>query len=316
MTPPLVSVVIPTYNRASVVGRAVASVLTQTHTALEVIVVDDHSTDDTAQTLGLIQDPRLRVVRPERRLGGSAARNRGIDVSSGRYVAFLDDDDEWLDTKVERQLVAFAVPDPPALVYTGVWIDDGASRRYGLMKLGPEPFETLLRFPGPVTTSAFMVDRDRVNGELRFDPSVDSFNDGDLLVRISRRWPVAVVPEPLYVWHHHAGPRLSEPNGQVHARRRIIEKYADDLAVRPSTAAHLYFRLAIAESRVHNAEGIRSALLAASEADPSNRRLWALSRAARLGKASATFALNGYRLIGHLRRSFGLPDRAHGDGSI
>lgn len=310
----LVSVVIPTYNRAGLVGRAVASVLGQTYRDLQVVVIDDHSPDDTGRILAKIRDPRISVVTSESRLGVAEARNRGIGLTSGRYVCFLDDDDEWLPQKVERQLSVFSGSSPPALVYTGLWIDDGTTRRYGVMEFGDEPFERLLSFPGPMTTSGFMVDRERVNGELWFDPSVATFEDGELLLRISRRWPVAVVSEPLYVWHHHQGPRLSEPQGQVRARRRIIQKFAKDLAVRPRTAAHHYFRLAIAESRVRDWEAVRSSLLAAAAADPSNLRLRLLRRAASHGPMSARLGLAGYRRVGRVRRALGLPDRRYRSG--
>jgi len=306
---PLVSVVIPTYNRAALVGRAVASVLSQTYRNLEVIVIDDRSTDETGRILEGVRDPRVRVVTAEARLGVAEARNRGIELASGRFVAFLDDDDEWLPPKVERQLAVFSGSAPPALVYTGLWIAHGTTRRYDVMELGDQPFERLLTFPGPVTTSGFMVDRERVDGELWFDPSVATFEDGELILRISRRWPVAVVSEPLYVWHHHDGPRVTESHGQVRARRRIIEKYAEDLAVRPRAAAHLFFRLAIAESRVRDWAAVRSSLRAASAADPSDLRLRLLGRAAGLGPRAARLALAGYRRVGRVRRALRLPDR-------
>jgi glycosyltransferase involved in cell wall biosynthesis len=310
----LVSVIIPTHNRASLVVRAIQSVLSQTHQHLEVIVVDDRSTDGTGGVLERISDPRVRVIAPERRLGVADARNFGIRVSSGRYIAFLDDDDEWLSDKVERQLAAFSVPEPPALVYTGMWIAEGTSRRYGVLELGDEPFEQLLRFPGPITTSGFMIDRERVNGELWFDPTLATFDDGELLLRIGRRWPVAALPEPLYVWHHHIGPRLSEPRAQVIARRRIIEKYEAELAVRPPAAAHHHFRLAVTEYRAGYTKAAQMSLHAAGRADPSNRKLRVLGSVARLGVTPARVALAIYRLLGRMRRGIQASRRSVGYG--
>jgi glycosyltransferase involved in cell wall biosynthesis len=307
----LVSVVIPTHNRAALLERALRSVLSQTYRHLEVIVVDDRSTDHTSRLLEEVRDPRVRMVTVDSRRGVAEARNRGIELASGRFIAFLDDDDEWLPRKVERQLAVFSGSAPPALVYTGLWMAQGTKRRYGVMQLGGEPFERLLSFPGPITTSGFMVDRECVNGELWFDPSVATFEDGELLLRISKRWPIAVIPEPLYVWHHHDGPRLSEPRGQVRARRRIIEKYAGDLATRPRTAAYHYFRLAIAESRVRDWVGVHSSLLAAAAADPSNLRLRLLGRLAGYGPRAARVGLAGYRQVGRVRRAFGLRDRRY-----
>src|SRR3954471_3920817 len=106
MTTPRVSVVVPTHNRADVVGRAVASVLAQTERDLEVIVVDDASTDGTAQRLAELAkgDDRIRIIANAVALGGGGARNAGIAASRGQWVAFLDDDDEWLPAKLAIQL--------------------------------------------------------------------------------------------------------------------------------------------------------------------------------------------------------------------
>lgn len=103
--PPVsVSVVIPTYNRSEFLVQAVQSVLKQTRSALEIIVVDDASSDATRDVLMQIQDARLRYLRHEVNLGGAAARNTGIDAAQGDYVAFLDSDDQWFPTKIETQL--------------------------------------------------------------------------------------------------------------------------------------------------------------------------------------------------------------------
>jgi glycosyltransferase involved in cell wall biosynthesis len=104
---PLVSVVIPTLDRPSLLLRALVSVFNQTHRALEVLVVLHGSQPETAALLSTISDPRLRVVTNPDRLNASAARNFGADAAKGEWIAFLDDDDEWLPNKIERQL-AFA----------------------------------------------------------------------------------------------------------------------------------------------------------------------------------------------------------------
>lgn len=101
---PLVSVVIPTYNRAEFLPRAVESVLRQTVDDFELIVVDDASTDDTEAVVERFDDPRVEYVRHGTNRGGSAARNTGIERSSGEYIAFLDSDDEWYPRKLERQV--------------------------------------------------------------------------------------------------------------------------------------------------------------------------------------------------------------------
>lgn len=101
---PLVSVVIPTRNRPLLVGRAVQSALTQTFKDIEVIVVIDGSDEGTLVALQEIDDSRLRVIELPNNMGGSGARNAGVNAAKGEWIAFLDDDDEWLPNKLERQI--------------------------------------------------------------------------------------------------------------------------------------------------------------------------------------------------------------------
>ena len=100
----LVSVVIPTLGRPRQLLRALTSVFNQTHQLIEVIVVVDRPDDDTNAVLRAIDDPRLHVIVSPRPLNGASARNLGVDRAKGEWIAFLDDDDEWLPNKIERQL--------------------------------------------------------------------------------------------------------------------------------------------------------------------------------------------------------------------
>jgi glycosyltransferase involved in cell wall biosynthesis len=299
----LVSVVIPTHARPLLVPRAIRSVLSQTHSDLEVVVVDDGSTDQTREVLAGFTDPRIKVVRHEINRGVAEARNTGIRAARGRFVAFLDDDDEWLPTKVERQLEAFDAPDGPALVYSGMWIVEGSRERPVAARPQGMSFDQWLIFSGPISTSGLMVDREVAGEEFHFDPAMEGFEDGEMLLRISRRHRIGRVPEPLYRFHQHAGQRLSEPHREAAARRNFVHKFSADLAARPRAAGINQFRLAIAELRVGNAEGVRDALVTAGRADSSNRKLQALGLVAGLGPSSAVTGLRAYRALGRAKRA-------------
>jgi glycosyltransferase involved in cell wall biosynthesis len=101
---PSVSVIIPTYNRAHLVLRAIQSVLSQTFADFELIVVDDGSVDNRREAVARFDDPRIQYIRLERNRGLGAARNVDTDAARGEYIAFLDSDDEWLESKLAEQL--------------------------------------------------------------------------------------------------------------------------------------------------------------------------------------------------------------------
>ena len=116
---PLVSVVIPAYNRAGSILQAVESALAQDLLDIEILVVDDGSTDATRDVVGSHPDPRVRLIARERNGGASAARNTGIAAARGEWVAFLDSDDVWLPGKLSRQLAAHAAEGAPDVSCTG-----------------------------------------------------------------------------------------------------------------------------------------------------------------------------------------------------
>jgi len=121
-----VSVIIPTYNRSRLVGAAIDSALAQTHPAVEVIVVDDGSTDDTAERLAAY-GARIRVIR-QPNAGVCAARNAGMALADGAFIAFLDSDDEWLPWKLAAQIAAFRQHPELQLAYTDAMVVDREGR--------------------------------------------------------------------------------------------------------------------------------------------------------------------------------------------
>lgn len=133
VTKPQVSVVLPTHNRAPLLARAIRSVLAQTYRQLELIVVDDASTDATPDVVRSFKDPRVRYLRLDRNRRVAAARNAGIREAAGDIVAFLDDDDFWLIQKLERQLPALvgAAPEVGLNLCGHISLDPGRARYIG-----------------------------------------------------------------------------------------------------------------------------------------------------------------------------------------
>ena len=211
---PLVSVVIPTRNRADLVGRSVQSALNQTFRSIEVIVVLDGADETTIQALAQFEDSRLYVVTLPQSVGAQEARNVGVRSARGWWVAFLDDDDEWLPAKLERQIeVAHASRwnEPVVSCSLIAKLADGDVAPPGRAPVQTESVAEYLfvRNVSEVAeirlqTSTLMASK----GLLMQVPWRNTIHDEwDLLLRASviEGVGLAFAPEPLVIWHSDAG---------------------------------------------------------------------------------------------------------------
>lgn len=197
--PPLVSVILPTFNRAWTLKAAIDSVLDQAYAPLETIVVDDGSTDNTPALLASYGD-RIRVVRQTNR-GVSAARNAGIRAAGGNLIALLDSDDHWLPGKVSAQVDFFgAQPDAMICQTEEIWIRNGVRVNPGKRhrKQGGMIFERSLALC-LVSPSAVMMRRSLLDEVGLFDESLPACEDYDLWLRITWKYPVHLIDSPLIV---------------------------------------------------------------------------------------------------------------------
>ncbi len=206
---PLVSVIIPTYNRAAVLKRAIRSVLDQTFRDFELIVVDDGSTDSTPELLARF-DGKLRPIFQENR-GAAAARNTGIRHSTGELVAFLDSDDEWLPDKLVRQITLFDPNRHAFVCHTEeIWLRDGTKvpQKAIHRKQGGQFFERAIE-RCLISPSSVMISRSLLDEVGWFDEELPAAEDYDLWLRITAFHEVDFVPEPLVVKHGGAPDQLS-----------------------------------------------------------------------------------------------------------
>ncbi len=219
-----VSVVIPTHNRAELLGRALLSVQAQSRPAGEIIVVDDGSDDGTAE---LVRSafPAVRYVRQEQR-GVSAARNRGLEAATGQWIAFLDSDDEWRVEKLERQMAALALDPTYRICHTDeIWIRAGVrvNPRRKHAKRGGWIYRHCLPLCA-MSPSSVVIHRSVLESVGRFDEEMQACEDYDLWLRICCRHPVLLVDEPLVVKHGGRADQLSALRGQDQFRIRALEK--------------------------------------------------------------------------------------------
>ncbi|MCC6751603.1 MAG: glycosyltransferase family 2 protein [Deltaproteobacteria bacterium] len=196
--PGTVSVIVPTHDRAALLGRALDSVRAQTRPADEILVVDDGSTDGTRELLA--RYPEVRVLSQQQR-GVSAARNVGLRAARGEWLALLDSDDEWRPTKLARQLDALARAPEQRLCHTDeVWIRRG--RRVNPMRKHQKRGGFIYRHCLPlccISPSSVVLHREVLCQVGLFDESLPACEDYDLWLRICLRHPVLFLDEPLLV---------------------------------------------------------------------------------------------------------------------
>ena len=199
-----VSVIIPTFNRAHTLCRAVNSVLNQTFRDLEVIIVDDDSKDNTEEILRKFNDPRVVYVKHKSNRGAGAARNTGIKNAEGKYIAFLDSDDEWLPVKLEKQLKKIEqANNRVGLVYTGfsVLSENGRKILDWTPKIEGKVFDRLLEGNYLGTTSTVLLRRECFDEVGFFDESLKSCQDWDMWIRVAKKYEFRCIPEPLVKYY-------------------------------------------------------------------------------------------------------------------
>ena len=208
----LVSVILPTYNRASFLSRAIQSVLDQTYPQWELIIVDDASTDNTRAVVLAFEDPRIHYLHHEMNLGQCSARNAGINASRGGYYAFLDSDDEWLPNKLERQLYHFSkcAEDVGAVYCSHYESDELTANIQKPPLLRGNVYKHLLSGWCPAGTSLFMLRASVLKKSGMFDENLPSYTDYDLWIRIARHYDFEYVDEPLVIIYKHYGSHTSK----------------------------------------------------------------------------------------------------------
>lgn len=224
---PLVSVVMPAYNAGEYLRPAVESILAQTHRTLELIIVDDGSTDGAVERLADIADPRVRVIRQEN-AGKSPAMNTGIDAARGEFIAVQDADDLSAPDRLERQVAALEADPDLAAVFCGHDLILGRRR------LAPQPRAksreecradiAAYRMPAHDPTVVF---RSSMLDGVRYTPGLAIGEGLDVILRLGERRPMAVVGECLYGYRVHAGGiTRRDPQWSHDQVRGVVERAA------------------------------------------------------------------------------------------
>ncbi|APX98195.1 glycosyltransferase family 2 protein [Natronorubrum daqingense] len=236
-----VSVIIPAYNAADTLPRAIESALDQSVSNIEIIVIDDASEDSTAQISTSYDDERVQYVRHTQNRGGSAARNTGLDHASGKYISYLDADDEWKPDKLAKQLTelksrsdewiaahckrVFNVSRCQQLAFA-LSTAIGAKKKGTPKEGGEDLIKEIFLLNLSTGSSTLLVKRNVVEEIGGFDPSFPRHQDWEFLIRILQQGKIAYVDEPL-VYKHGTGRPPVETYRE--GKSRLLSKFSDEV---------------------------------------------------------------------------------------
>ncbi len=220
----LVTVIIPVYNGEATLAEALDSVLAQSHRHLQVLVIDDGSTDRTAEIAAAYRDPRLALHRFPN-AGAPASRNRGLGLAEGRYLSFLDADDWWRSDKLEKQLAALAAEPAAGVAYSfTTFVDERGRALHGGYEMpirGHVLPELFLRFFLQSHSNALLC-REVFAAVGLFDPAMDFCDDYDFYLRVAARFQFAVVPEHQVYYRRHPSSLTSDVLRMRRSAERVI----------------------------------------------------------------------------------------------
>lgn len=228
----------PTYNRSeSIVMRAVQSVLCQTYTDWELYVVDDNKDDNPyseliEKALTGLNDARVHYLKMEKNSGACAARNEGIAKSKGEYIALLDDDDEWLPKRLEKQL-PFLKEQKIGFSYSGMLVYNettGVKKSSGIKFKNGNVYHQLLKTNFMGGCSNFIIKREALEECGGFLKQMPAAQDYELWIRLSQKYHVSSVAEDLVIFHIHTEDSIMKSlDRRIKGYRRILELYYDDI---------------------------------------------------------------------------------------
>jgi len=286
--PLTISIIIPAYNRAATIRGAIESVLRQTYTDFELLIVDDGSTDDTMARVTEISDPRIRLLANPENMGASAARNTGIKNARGKWVAFQDSDDEWLPEKLQKQMHRIeSKANDPVACYCGMVVvgrhDQGEQERpkvhyipdAKLTKVEGDILPTVL-MANPASTQTLMVRREVLNEIGGFDENLPALVDWDCVMRLANRGPFAFVDEPLVLQYFSENSITRSRANRAIGRLKIIEKNAALWKDHPEYLAQHYRSVAGDRRRLGDIKAARKAIASARRLCPTSVKLWAV----------------------------------------
>lgn len=246
MSEHFVSIILPTFNRAGLLGTAIESVLAQTAGEFELIVVDDASTDETPSLLESFDDARLRVLRLETNGGAARARNRGIAAAKGSLIGFIDSDDVWKPDKLERQIAALAgASERVGMCVCSMEYEPAGERpwvRYRDEELGSSEAITRLTLGVGLGTPAWLVRARALLDAGGFDESLPRMQDYECALRIAKRSGILLMSDILVTVRLQPDSLSASADRYTDAIERIVDRHRSLFERNPKGHSHMIFR--------------------------------------------------------------------------
>ena len=245
---PLVSIIIPTYNRESLILRAIQSLDDQTFQDFEIFIVDDASTDSTEKVIKKLAHPKINFIRLNENKGQCYARNLAIKQSRSKYIGFLDSDDEWLPTKLEKQVRLFEKSnDRLGAVYCGFIEKDEVQNEERIINrdnLRGDLYKPLLGGFCPSTPTMFLVKRQALIDVDFFDEKLPTFVDLDLWLSIAKKgYTFDYVDEPLIIKYEHEGEQIAKNlDMRIRGLDAFSEKWGSEMVKNTGEKSYTKFK--------------------------------------------------------------------------
>jgi len=235
----LVSVIIPTYNRAKLISRSIKSVLNQSVNDFELILVDDGSIDKTPEVVYKLKDERIKYFRCENNNGQNTARNIGLSLAKGKFIAFLDSDDEWMPDYLHKMINVFNQDSTLGAVYSRAYgcSDNGELYQGYQFHLAGDIYKEALEQGYLSYMITIMLKKEIIDSLLPypFDPQLSYGDDDDFCFKVAKICKIGLIKENLAIIHNDGAITGSEPSicknvtYIVQGRHKLIDKYRDDI---------------------------------------------------------------------------------------
>ena len=245
----LVSVIIPTHNRPVMLKLALESVLNQTYKNIEVIVIDDGIEMRAKDVISSFNDNRIVYFQNEKSLGSAISRNIGIKKATGEYIAFLDDDDQWMPNKLEKQIEMFSkTPNDVGYSFTSVINEFDDHEETTIVPNGIADYHSQIVDGMRTLTVTLVIKKEVFDKVGMFDEDFPNHQEMELMFRVSKEYKGLAINEPLTrvsMRTNYARVTNASIERRIKGREMLIEKHFDDFKKYPRSLANHYFRLGL-----------------------------------------------------------------------